>query len=109
MLIGVAWGILHIGISLSDGRPWLPSFLSAFAGSIIITWLFVHTGGSLAMAMLYHFAMDFTPQFFLLPLGLTSAQMIWLQTIPALALAFGLVLLFGINLHRSPAKEPVMA
>jgi membrane protease YdiL (CAAX protease family) len=25
LLIGIAWGILHIGIGLLDGRPWLPT------------------------------------------------------------------------------------
>jgi len=109
LLIGIAWGIFHIGLSLSDGRPWLPSFLSPLASSVIITWLFVHTRGRLAMAILYHFAIDFTPQFFLLPLGLTDAQLVWSQTIVSLAVAFVLVIVYGANLQRGPAKEPVMA
>jgi membrane protease YdiL (CAAX protease family) len=109
MLIGIAWGILHIGIGLSAGRPWLPTLLSPLAASVVLTWLFIRTRGSLAMAILYHFAMDFSPQFFLLPLGLTDAQLVWAQTIPHLAVAFVLVLVFGVNLQRSPMKEPVMA
>jgi membrane protease YdiL (CAAX protease family) len=109
VLIGIAWGILHIGLSLSAGRPWLPSFLSPLAGSIALTWLFVHTRGSLAMAILYHFAINYFPQFFLLPLGLTSAQLVWAETIANLAVAFALILLFGVNLHRGPVEEPVMA
>lgn len=108
-LIGIAWGILHIGIGLSAGRPWLPTLLSPFAASIVLTWLFVRTDGSLAMAILYHFAMDFVPQFFLLPLGLTDSQLVWAQTIPHLVVAFVLVLVFGVNLQRRSMREPVMA
>lgn len=109
LLIGIAWGILHIGIGLSAGRPWLPTLLSPLAASIVLTWLFIHTCGSLAMAILYHFALDFVPQFFLLPLGLTDAQIVWAQTIPNLAVAFVLVFVFGVNLQRKSMKEPVMA
>ena len=109
LLIGIAHGILHIGISLNDSRPWVPSFLSPLASSVILTWLFVHTRGNLTMAILYHFVLDFTPQFFLLPLGLTNAQLIWSQTIVNLAVAFVLVLVFSVNLQRSLAKEPIIA
>lgn len=109
LLIGIAWGIFHIGLSLSADRPWFASFLSPLASSVILTWLFVHTRGSLAMAILYHFAIDFFPQFFLLPLGLTNAQLTWSQTIVNLAVALVLILLFGVNLQHSPVKEPVMA
>ena len=109
VLIGIAWGILHIGLSLSAGRPWLASFLSPFAASIALTWLFIHTRGNLGMAVLYHFALDFTPQFFLLPLGLTEAQQTWVQTVLNLAVALVLVLISGVDLGRSPAKQPTLA
>ena len=108
LLIGIVWGILHIGLSLSAGRPWLASFLSPFAASIALTWLFIHTRGNLGMAVLYHFALDFTPQFFLLPLGLTEAQQTWVQTILNLAVALVLVLISGVDLGRSPAKQPTL-
>ena len=105
LIIGIAHGILHIGLGLADGRPWLPTFLSPLAMSIAWTWLFVHTRGSLAMAILYHFAIDYAPQFFFS--GLTSAQGVWAQTIVNLEIAFVLVLLFGLNLQRGSMKEPV--
>lgn len=107
LIIGVAWGLLHIGIGLRDGRPWLPTFLIPLAVSIILTWLFVHTRGSLAMAILFHFALDFTPPFFLS--DLTVAQNLWAQTMVAIAVALVLVLVSGPNLQRSPAKAAAMA
>lgn len=103
LLIGVLWGILHIGIGLADGRPWLPTFLTPLAASVALTWLFIQTRGSLAMAMLYHFVLDFTPQFLLY--DLTVAQNLWSQTIANLGLALLLILLYGAELQRNPARQ----
>jgi membrane protease YdiL (CAAX protease family) len=72
LIIGTLWGILHIGIGLVDGRPWLPTFLAPLGFSVVMTWLFVHTQGSLAMAMLFHFALDYSAQFMLY--GITTEQ-----------------------------------
>jgi len=105
LMIGIAWGILHIGIGLLDGRPWLPTLLIPLGLSIVLTWLFLHTRGSLAMAILFHFSMDYTPQFLS---GLTVAQAVWLQAIVVLALALILFLLLGVGLQRSPEKTLVV-
>jgi membrane protease YdiL (CAAX protease family) len=106
-LIGVAWGILHLGIGLLDGRPWLPTILVPLAASVPLTWLFVHTRGSLTMAVLYHFALDYSPQFVLFEL--TIEQAVWVQAIAGLALALILILVTGANLQRSPAKRAAVA
>jgi len=99
LIIGIAHGILHIGPGLADGRPWLPTFLFPLLASIIWTWLFVNTRGSLAMAMLFHFAIDYCPQFFLS--GLTIAQGIWIQVIVIFVLDIVLTLRLGANLQRN--------
>ena len=106
LIIGTAWGGLHIGLGLSAGRPWLPSFLMPCAASVAFTWLFVHTRGSLPMAILYHFALDSTPQFLF---GLTDIQKVWILAIVNLGLALVLTLVYGSNLKRGPAKEPAVA
>ncbi|MBV6449372.1 MAG: hypothetical protein MHPDNHAH_00082 [Anaerolineales bacterium] len=105
LILGFLWGLLHIGLGLVDGRPWLPTFLAPFGLSIVMTWLFLHTRGSLAMAMLFHFVFDYTPQFLLF--GLPIEQAVWTQAIVSLAVAFIFIALFGTNLQRS-VKEPVM-
>jgi membrane protease YdiL (CAAX protease family) len=107
LIIGVAHGILHLGLGLADGRPLLPTFLSPFAMSFIWTWLFLRTRGSLTMAILYHFAIDYFPQFFLQ--GLTVSQGLWAQTIVNIAVASALILTFGKDLQRSAAKELAVA
>jgi len=106
LLIGIAWGILHIGIGLLAGRPWLPTFLTPLGLSVVLTWLFVHTRGSLAIAILFHFAMDFSPQFLLH--GLSMVQAVWSQAIVILALAFILIVIFGPNLQRRFVKKPTI-
>jgi len=106
LIIGIAHGILHIGLGLADGRPWLPTLLFPLLSSIIWTWLFVHTRGSLAMAMLFHFAIDYCPQFLLSEL--TIAQGIWVQVIVILVLDLILILHLGANLQRSPVNEPAL-
>lgn len=107
LIIGVAWGILHIGLGLVDGRPWLPTFLVPLAASFAYTWLFVRTGGSLGMVILYHFAMDYAPQFLLFN-QVSLEQGIWLQTIVNSALALALILLSGVFLRRGAAAKPVV-
>jgi len=104
LIIGILWGILHIGIGLVDGRPWMPTFLLPLGVSVVMTWLFVHTRGSLAMAMLFHFALDYSPQFMLY--GITTEQAVWAQAMVSLAVAFVLVLIFGVNLQRDPMTKP---
>ena len=54
------WGILHIGIAILSGRPWLPSFLIPFGLSMVITWMFVHTRSSVTLAMVLHFVFNFS-------------------------------------------------
>jgi membrane protease YdiL (CAAX protease family) len=106
LIIGTLWGILHIGIGLLDDRPWLPTFLAPLGFSVAMTLLFVHTQGSLAMAMLFHFALDYSPQFMLY--GITTEQRVWAQAMVSIAVAFVLVLIFGVNLQRDPMKKPII-
>lgn len=106
LIIGTLWGLLHIGIGLADGRPWLPTFLTPFGMSISFTWLFLHTRGSLAMAMLFHFAADYAPQFMLH--GLPISEAVWSQAIVNLAVALVLILLFGAGLRSSPTSAPAI-
>jgi uncharacterized protein len=104
LVIGIVAGLLHIGLGLVAGRPWLPTFLVPLGFSVIWTWLFLQTRGSLAMAMLFHFAIDYAPQF-VLDAPLPIAQALWVQAIVSLGVALGLTLLFGTDLQRGPVKE----
>jgi membrane protease YdiL (CAAX protease family) len=105
LLIGIMWGSLHLGIGLIDGRPLAPTFLAPLGISVVLTWLFLQTRGSLAMAILCHFGFDYFPQF--LP-GIPLAHSIWSQAIVSLALALILIILYGPNLQPSRVKKPAL-
>jgi uncharacterized protein len=106
LMIGTLWGLLHIGVGLADGRPWLPTLLAPFGMSVTLTWLFLHTRGSLTMAILFHFMVDYSPQFFLS--GLSIEQAIWSQAIANLAVALTLVLIYSPGLQRGQAQDLVV-
>jgi membrane protease YdiL (CAAX protease family) len=98
VVIGFFWGAFHLGIGLLDGRPLIPTFLIPFAGSIILTWLFVQTKGNLLMVILTHFGFNFFPMFF----GeIALEQALWLQVIVYLVTAFILIVGFGSGMRRS--------
>jgi membrane protease YdiL (CAAX protease family) len=107
LLIGIPWGVLHLGLTLpgmmNAGTPWTATMLQILGLSVVLTWLFVQTRGSLVAGILYHAGQNF---FVFLNGGLTSSQDLWLLTFVTAALALILIALFGTHLQRSPAKEP---
>jgi membrane protease YdiL (CAAX protease family) len=102
LLVGVLWGGLHTPLGVIAGRPWVPSFLAPVGLSVVMTWLFLHTRGSLSMAMQFHFVFDYLPQFLFAENELGLA--IWLQAIVSLAVALILILVFGVTLQRGHSK-----
>ena len=106
LLIGIPWGILHLGLIPGTGRPWLGTFLAPFGSSVVLTWLFIQTRGNLAMAILFHFGMNY---FTFFNGGMTIADVVWSQAIVTVALALILIAVFGVNLQRSPMRKPAMA
>lgn len=105
LLIGIAWGTFHLGLGMMESRPLIPTFLVPFGFSVVLTWLFIQTRGNLVMASLCHFGFNYLVIF---EEGMTLAQILWLEAIVTLALAFILVILFGPDLQRSPVKKPAV-
>lgn len=64
LILGVLWGLYHLpsfllsGLPLQD-VPLIPFMVAALAITILISWTFNHTGGSLIIVFLYHFAFNF--------------------------------------------------
>lgn len=102
LLIGLSWGIFHLGLGLMEGRPLLPTFLVPFGFSVILTWLSVHTQGTLVIVILCHFGFNY---FVFFEEGMALPQILWLEAVVTLALALILILLFGPNLQRSLMKK----
>jgi len=64
LILGVLWGLYHLpsfllsGLPLKDA-PLIPFMLGALGLTILVSWTFNHTSGSLVTVFLYHFAFNF--------------------------------------------------
>jgi membrane protease YdiL (CAAX protease family) len=64
LILGVLWGLYHLpsfllsGLPLQD-MPLFPFMIAALGLTILVTWTFNRTGGSLIPVFLYHFAFNF--------------------------------------------------
>ena len=109
LLIGIPWGILHIGLILpgqmNAGTSGLETILYLIALSVVLTWLFVQTRGNLVVVILYHAGENF---FVFLNGGISLTQSLQLLNLVTIAFAIVLVLLYGVNLQRNFVKKPGM-
>ena len=103
LVIGSFWGIFHIGLGIMDNRALIPTFLVPFGFSVILTWLFIHTRGSLVGVILCHFGFNY---FVLFEEGMTLTQILWLEAAVTLSMAFILLIIFGPHLRREPMRMP---
>lgn len=110
LIIGIPWGILHLGLTLpgqmNAGMPWMATVVFIVALSVVLTWLFIQTRGSLFIVILHHAVQNFLV---FLNGGVPFVQSSWLLATVTLVVALVVVLLFGPNLQRDPVKNPVMA
>ena len=65
LILGVLWGIYHLPAFFLSGlplveAPLIPFMLACIGLTIIVSWTFNRTGGSLIPVFLYHFAFNFT-------------------------------------------------
>lgn len=82
LALGIPWGVIHIALHLpgmwSEGLPWAPTVVQLVALSVVITWLFVRSGYSLLIAILFHAAQSF---FGFLNEGIEPLHMTWLMAV----------------------------
>ena len=110
MILGVIWALWHLPLLWTEGSPmyhqpgWLP-LLDITAKSVIFTWVFLHTRGSVLLAMLFHGA---TNLFIVSPSVASSGDL----TLPLLAagvkwgLVIILILVAGPQLIRGTRPQP---
>jgi membrane protease YdiL (CAAX protease family) len=106
LIIGVVWGSLHLALLLpgmmNEGVPALPTVLALVGGSIIFTWLYVNSGGSIVLTTLFHAVQSF---FVIVNEGITLEQQAWLMASVYLVVALIVILLTGRNLSRQPSQR----
>ncbi|NYT00365.1 MAG: CPBP family intramembrane metalloprotease [Methanocellales archaeon] len=69
IFLGVIWGLWHIpyfwiGDEVIYMYTFLPFFLSAILITILITWLYNNTGGSILVALIFHAMFNYSAQIF---------------------------------------------
>jgi membrane protease YdiL (CAAX protease family) len=109
LILGVLWALWHLPLLWMEGatryqEPIWPILVDNTAKSVIFTWVFLHTRGSLLMAILFHGATNLfqvspgptSPGDFTLPLLAAGAK--WLLVVV-------LVVVVGPNLARGPHPE----
>ncbi|ASJ08176.1 hypothetical protein A3L11_02620 [Thermococcus siculi] len=68
LIVGVLWGLWHLPLLLMKGYPMasyppVPFFVGIIAASVLYTWIFNGTGGSLLLVTLFHAAGNATAGF----------------------------------------------
>lgn len=107
LFIGVLWGFLHLFLLLPGmmyaGEHPVGLLLELIGLSVVVTWLFVQTGGNIFITSLFHAAQSF---FVVVNEGITLTQQLWSMAFVYIALAFILILIYGVNLQHNPLDKP---
>jgi hypothetical protein len=108
LIIGVPWGILHLGLTFSGqmnaGTSWGSTILFLLGISVILTWLFVQTKYGILAGIVFHAAQNF---FVFLNGGMLAAGIFWeswLLTAVTLAMAVTLIVMYGPRLRHGSVK-----
>jgi uncharacterized protein len=115
LILGVLWGLWHLPTFLVPGTPQYGLPLTAFVlltieYSILMTWVFLHTHGSVLIATLFHGAINLSQGYFLG--GMEGVSRYWLLSIVYGVAALIAAVVLGLNASRrtaatSPARVPV--
>lgn len=109
IILGAVWAFFHLPLFFTQGggvggsqagMPALAFVIQVIASSILLTWLFNHTRGSVLLACLFHAATNTWSELF--AARTTDGSLMWLQTALFCAAALAVVLIFGAtNLARN--------
>jgi membrane protease YdiL (CAAX protease family) len=104
LVLAIPWALMHLVLQLPGGInasvSWWPTIVSIFAYSVILTWVFLGTGGSVLITALVHTGLNGV-----VPLmwGL-NAEAAWeIRSVLAALLAVTIVALGGLRRSRNPA------
>jgi CAAX protease family protein len=113
LILGVLWGAWHLPTFFVPGAPQYGLPLSAFmlltvAYSVVFSWVYLHTRGSVLISTLLHGAINFFPG--LLLGGIDPAREYWLLAAVYGVAALALVAAAGPSLYRDtrvPEEAPI--
>jgi membrane protease YdiL (CAAX protease family) len=111
VMLGVLWGAWHlptffIAGSPQAGIPFVAFLLFTTGASVLFTWLYQHTQGSLLIATLFHGAIN---SFGFVNNALDPSSRWWLTGTVYIAAALIVSVIAGMSLRRRPAAQPEIA
>lgn len=100
IVVGLGWAAWHLPLFLSPAAPQsnMPFFLylpHVLAISVIFTWLFNSTNGSVLIAMLFHAGLNTATSWFPVGAAGMGPGLLALYVVAEWALALGLIVLYG--------------
>ncbi len=100
LILGVLWAAWHLPILITGQIPW-PNLVFIMGISIIFTWLFNNTRGSVLLAFLLHASIDAYGEFFI-PMfsGADLVRVYWLMGAGFGLWAIGLIIRTAANAAR---------
>jgi membrane protease YdiL (CAAX protease family) len=112
LVLGVLWGLWHLPLVWTEGatmyqQPVWPFLMDVTAKSVLFTWVFLHTRGSVLLAMLLHAATNL----FVMSPNLTSTGDMTLLLLAAGAkwvLVVVVIVVAGPSLVRGPRPEVLL-
>lgn len=97
VILGLLWGLWHLPLTLTYGDPVVPFLLKITAISVLITWVFNNSRGSMLIAMLCHASLNAS----IVPFASEAGR--WPSTLLTIAVALAVVACAGWrNLGRQP-------
>jgi uncharacterized protein len=111
LILGVLWGGWHLPTFFIPGAPqagipFIAFLLFTTGASVLFTWLYLHTRGSLLIATLFHGAIN---SFGFVNTALDPTSRWWLTGAVYFAAACLVSIVAGLNLGRKPAAEQLTA
>ncbi len=85
------------------GLPFSAFLILTLAYSVLFTWVYLHTKGSVLIATLLHGAINLSQGFFLAGIG--PARQYWLLALVYGSAAFAVALAFGPSLSRKASMQ----
>ncbi len=108
LILGVLWGLWHLPTFVVPGTPQYGLPLAAFVlltieYSILMTWVFLHTLGSVLIATLFHGAINLSQGMFLG--GVDGVSRYWLLSIVYGVATLIAAVALGLTASRQPAAS----
>jgi membrane protease YdiL (CAAX protease family) len=110
LILGMVWGLWHLPTLFLVGTPQFGQPVVAFlimttAYSVLLTWVFLRTRGSVLIPTLFHGAINVSQGFFLA--GTDPASRYWWLALAYGGVALLMVVVLGPRLSRKSVADPV--